>query len=116
MKKIHLKKESDDFILGIAFWIGLVQLVIGIIFLIPPILGAIFFMLNVFGIGGVVSLKELSANWTGDNNAMSAAPIYLGIMAIAGTFIVHSAIKNVIYAYKSVEGIDGINDIEITEE
>lgn len=117
MKKIRLKKEADDLIFAIAVIPGLVQLVIGIIFLIPPILGAIFFTLQVFGINGnVISLNELSASWTGDNNAMSAAPIYLGLMAIAGTLIVHSAIKNAISAGKSVEGLNAIKDIEITEE
>ena len=117
MKKIRLKKDADDGIVGIAVIVGLVQLIIGVIFLIPPILGAIFFTLQVFGVNGdTISLRELSTNWTGDSNAMSAAPIYLGLMAIAGTLIVHSAIKNVISAGNSVEGLDAIKDIEITEE
>ena len=117
MKKIRLKKDADDGIVGIAVIVGLVQLVIGIIFLIPPVLGAIFFTLELFGANGsAISLKDLSTNWTGTDNAMSAAPIYLGLMAIAGTLIVHSAIKNAISAGKSVEGLDAIKDIEITEE
>lgn len=117
MKKIHLKKGNDNEVVGIAMIAGLAQLVIGIIFLIPPILGTFFFTLQVFGINGdVISLKELSVNWTGDSNAMSAAPIYLGLMAIAGTMIVHSAIKNFYYAIKVIDGLDGISDIEITEE
>jgi len=116
MKKIHFIKNGEPFIGGLAFISGAIQLIIGIIFLIPPILGAFFFTLNVFGVTGTVSLRELGTNWTGDNNAMSAAPIYLGLMAIAGTLIIHSAIKNCISAGKYLEGIDAIEDIEITEE
>ncbi len=117
MKKIHLKRDADDGLVDITLTVGLIQLVIGVIFLIPPILGAVFFTLQVFGINGdVISLEELSTNWTGDRNAMSAAPIYLGLMAIAGTLIVHSALRNAISAGKSAEGIDAIKDIEISEE
>ena len=117
MKKIHLKRVDDDdaTLVGIALTVGFVQVIIGIIFLIPPILGAIFFTLEIFGVSGdAISLKELSVNWTGDSNAMSAAPIYLGLMAIAGTFIVHSAIKNLISAVPG--GLESITDLEITEE
>ena len=126
MKKIHLKKrftEKDCEEQDLWGFIGIVcipQLIIGIIFLIPPILGAIFFTMAVFGArGNAISLSELSSNWTGDSNAMSAAPIYLGLMAIAGTLIVHSALKNVVSYYGSqnkLMGIDSIDDIEITEE
>ncbi len=117
MKKIHLKKCGERVTDRIAVIISFIELIIGIIFLVPPVLGAIFFTLQVFGINNdVISLRYLSTNWTGDSNAMSAAPIYLGLMAIAGTFIVHSAIKNVISATNSCEGLNGIEDIEITEE
>jgi len=119
MKKIHLKKSSwDDGLGGIIFMISLIQLVIGVLFLIPPILGAIFFTLEVFDItsGGIASLDHLSVNWSGDSNAMSAAPIYLGLMAIAGTLIVHSAVHNFISTNNTYEGINGVSDIEISEE
>ena len=88
-------------------------MVIGVIFLIPPTLGAIFFTLQVFGMNGnVIGLKELSVNWTGSDNAMSAAPIYLGLMALSDSFIVHSAVKNLLSAIKCTDGLDGITDIE----
>lgn len=94
--------------------VWLAQLLIGFIFLIPPILGAVFFTLQVFGINGdVISLKHLSANWTNDKYSMSVAPIYLGLMAIAGSFISHSAIKNFLSFLRAEDGIDYI---EITEE
>lgn len=117
MKKIHLIKTDNDGIVPVTLLIGLIQLVIGVIFLIPPTFGAIFFTLQMFGMNGnVIGLKELSVNWTGSDNAMSAAPIYLGLMALAGSFIVHSAVKNLLSSLKHINGLDGITDIEITEE
>ncbi len=93
MKKIKLiKREINDDAGGLIVLVTLAQLIIGAIFLIPPILGVFFFILAVFDQGGsTISLSDLSNNWTGD--AMSAAPIYLGLMAFAGSFMVHSAIK-----------------------
>ena len=126
-KKLHLEKnltednyENVEVLTGFVYLVAIIQLIVGIIFLIPPILGTIFFTLAVFGASGdAISLSELSSNWTGDSNAMSAAPIYLGLMAIAGTLIVHSAINNLVSHYGSINkpmGIDAIDDIEITEE
>lgn len=46
MKKIKLKRgKMDDESGSILFIIVLVKLIIGVIFLIPPILGAFFFTL-----------------------------------------------------------------------
>lgn len=94
--KVRLVKEKEelpDALGGVFFFTLLGTLIIGLIFLIPPILGAIFFVLKVFNIGGeFASLKYLGVNWTGDDNAMSAAPIYLGLMAIAGVILIIGSI------------------------
>lgn len=119
MKKIYLRKEQifDNEPFGILIIIYLVQLLFGVIFLIPPFLGTIFFTLDVFDIGGrISSLHYLSTNWTGDSNSMSAAPIYLGLMAIAGALIIHSAIKNFIETAKSDVDINTIREIDIEED
>ena len=94
------RRDAAEFPLVVALMIGVVQLLIGLIFLIPPILGAIFFICEVYGMdGNIISLNRLSGNWTGDSGAMSAAPIYLGLMALAGSFIIHSAVKNFILSH-----------------
>jgi hypothetical protein len=120
MKKIHITKQKSDVYgeVGFVAILGFILLIIGIIFLIPPILGVLFFMLSVFGEDGyIASLSYLSGSWTCSNEGgMSAAPIYLGLMAIAGSLIVHSAIKNFVSVLKNIRGIDSISDIEITEE
>lgn len=89
-----------------------IQCCIGILFLVPPVFGVIAFMLNVFGIdNGIVSMENLSGEWTairiieGGNYlvvndipfkvaaAMSAAPIFLGIMAFVGAYLIKDNLK-----------------------
>lgn len=68
---------------------------VGIFLLIPPILGVIAFVLCIFGNGGdFARLDNLSFNWSGGygykdggGGAMSATPIYLGLMALAGAYL-----------------------------
>lgn len=41
-------------------------------------------------------LSDLSANWTNDysgNGGMSAAPIYLGLMAISGVYLIKNSLR-----------------------
>lgn len=113
-KKITIRHSYNNVPDDLVALISFVQLIIGVLFLLPPILGVVLFTLNVFGLDGYIdSLDYLSINWTGGDNAMSAAPIYLGLMAIAGAFMVHSAVKNVISATQ--ENIGQINEIEVDD-
>lgn len=117
MKKIHLERNRDKDTLDFIGLITFIQLIIGIICLIPPILIAISFMLKVLNLGKwIVSLNLLVISWIGDSNATPAALIYLGLMAIAGTFIVSSAVKNITFASKIFDATGDITDLEITEE
>ena len=69
---------------------------IGILFLIPPILGVLAFVLQLFDADTDFSMmRNLSSDWTtnysyeqGGGGGMSAAPIYLGLMAISGTYLI----------------------------
>lgn len=76
----------------------------GIILLIPPTIGVILFLLNLLSndIGDIPEMRNLSSNWTGDYNYArdsggggytSAAPIYLGLMAIAGALLLKGTDK-----------------------
>lgn len=79
------------------------QCCLGIFFLIPPILGVIAFVLCLFdNDGGFAKLSNLSGNWTcdwgydpqgGGGGGMSAAPIYLGIMAFVGAYLIKDSLK-----------------------
>lgn len=115
MKKIILRKKYGNELEGLVLFLSQIQLFIGVLFLIPPILGVILFTLNVFGLDGYIdSLDYLSVNWTGGDGAMSAAPIYLGLMALAGAFMVHSAIKNSFFAANNSAEL--INEIDIVDK
>lgn len=76
----------------LEFWLG-------IFFLIPPILGVIAFVLCMFDIDSHFSrLSDLSGSWTNDfssngGGGMSAAPIYLGLMAIVGAYLIKNSAR-----------------------
>lgn len=62
------------------FWLGLV-------FLIPPILGVVTFVMYFLGLDSNFYGKPYKA-WSRGSGGMSAVPIYLGIMAIVGAYLV----------------------------
>lgn len=78
--------------------------IFGIILLIPPILGVLLFLINLFveDPGRIAELTNLSWKWTGSydyssqgggGGFTSAAPIYLGLMAIAGAILLKGTDK-----------------------
>lgn len=65
-----------------------VECIIGLFFLLPPVLGVFAFVLQLFDADTDFSkLRDLSSNWT-NGGGMSAAPIYLGLMALAGVYLI----------------------------
>jgi hypothetical protein len=83
-----------------------VECCIGFFFLIPPILGAIAFAFNLLGSDGdFARMSNLSSSWTNDfaynaGGGMSAAPIYLALMALAGAYLIKDSMK---YLFMSTE-------------
>lgn len=66
-----------------------IECFIGLFLCVPPILGVVAFTLQIFGADLYFSkLRHLSSDWTNSQSGMSAAPIYLGLMAIAGVHLV----------------------------
>ena len=77
-----------------------IECIIGIILLVPVFLGVIAFVSNLFGSDGdFASMSDLSYKWTCDWSGesgcggMSAAPIYLALMAIAGAYLIKDSFK-----------------------
>ena len=80
-----------------------IECIIGIILLVPVFLGVIAFVFNLLGSdGGFAAMSNLSSKWTCDwfgdvgegmSAAMSAAPIYLSLMAIAGAYLIKDSFK-----------------------
>lgn len=78
------------------------ECIIGLILLLPPVLGVIAFVLQLFGADTDFSrLRELSSDWTmgysDGGGGMSAAPIYLGLMAIAGVYLIKDSFQFLFY-------------------
>ncbi len=80
-----------------------IECIIGILFLIPPILGVIAFVLCIFGCEWeFATLYNTSEEWTTlvsseGGGGMSAAPIYLGLMALAGVWFCKDTIQYLFY-------------------
>ena len=78
-----------------------IECIIGILLLIPPVLGVISFVLCLFGVeGDFPSMDNISGNWSygilidrGGGGAMSATPLYFGLMAIAGVWLIKDGLK-----------------------
>lgn len=74
---------------------------LGILFLIPPIIGVVFFILNLFN--ARLGFEDFPDSWNciydyhlGDSMSYAATPaipLYLGLMAIAGAYLVKGNLK-----------------------
>ena len=81
-----------------------IECFIGLFLLLPPILGVIAFVLQIFEADTDFSMmRELSSAWTAkydQGGVMSAAPIYLGVMALAGVYLIKDSIH---YLFVKIE-------------
>ena len=86
-----------------------IQCWIGLFFLIPPILGVITFVLCLFDNDSEFArMRNLSANWTCDysgdgGGGMSAAPIYLAMMAFAGAYLIKDSLRYLFISSNSLK-------------
>ena len=81
-----------------------VECIIGLFFLLPPVLGVFAFVLQLFEADTDFSmLRNLSSAWTAivdQGGGMSAAPIYLGLMAIAGVYLIKGSLSKLFFSEK----------------
>ena len=81
-----------------------VECIIGLFFLFPPVLGVFAFVLQLFGVDTNFSeMSELSSRWTArfdQGGGMSAAPIYLGLMAIVGGYLIKGSLYTLFLSKK----------------
>lgn len=112
-ERINKSSEGRNWILGKFL---LVQIVIGLILIAPALVGSVFFLLSVFGYNGLyeASLNNLSSKWTGEN--MSAAPIFMGLMALAGVYLLNNVSKNLIYGSNPDVLIEYLDNVEVKIE
>lgn len=111
-KQINNKKNKPNIFVRFKNWV--VKLVkkyrdlnleakVGVLFLIPPIIGAILFILNLLVTGFVFSSFPNGWNIIYENDyyhsnhaiyaVTPAIPIYLGLMAVAGAYLIKGNMK-----------------------
>ena len=106
-----------------------IECIIGIFFLIPPILGVLSFLSCLFGgDGSFARMSELDGQWDwhsidayGDYGAgagcsSSPAPIYLGLMALAGAQLIKSSFRYFFVSEPKKEEEKPTQEIEQKEE
>ena len=70
------------------------EFILGLFFLIPPFLGVCFFLLSLCDVSGhFVNMYDLSGQWDKHGDSTPPAPIYLGLMAIAGALLVKNSLR-----------------------
>jgi len=75
------------------------QKTIGYILLFPPLLSVLLFTINLLvrDSGNIIRMYNLSSEWSGsygeNGGYMSATPVYFGLMAIAGAYLLSNAKK-----------------------
>ncbi len=73
------------------------QKTIGYILLFPPLLSVLLFTINLLvkDSGKIIRMYNLSSEWSGSygesGGYMSATPVYFGLMAIAGAYLLSNA-------------------------
>lgn len=94
---------------------------LGVFFLIPSILGVFFFIFNLFdwADGNIVEMRYLGGQWdwhSGDTGAsMSPAPLYLGLMAIAGVLLVKNSLRYLVCKDEVATTINDKMEVETAE-
>ena len=106
MEKKNIFVRLKDWIIGIfkGFWALNLEAKIGILFLIPPIIGVCVFFLD--ALDANIGFRSFPESWNcitsysyGHHNvdagyaATPAMPIYLGLMAIAGAYLIKGNLK-----------------------
>ncbi len=72
-----------------------IELIISFFFLVPAGLCMILFVLSLLDFHSeLIDLSNLRGDWTGYDNCSSPAPIFIGLMAIAGAFLFKDAIQD----------------------
>ena len=69
------------------------EAVIGFIFLLPAVIGVICFIVNLCTEGDSCKLNSLSGIWDSYGEAAENTPVYFGLMAIAGAYMLKNSLR-----------------------
>lgn len=69
-----------------------VEAFIGLLFILPAVIGVICFFMNLCTSGDKCDLNSLSGVWDG-YEAAENTPVYFGLMAIAGVYMLKNSLR-----------------------
>lgn len=85
-----------------------VEAIIGFLFLLPAVIGVICFIVNLLTDGSTCDLNSLDGIWEAKYNsdggvAASPTPIYFGLMALAGAYMLKNSLRYLFYKEEKPE-------------
>lgn len=78
-----------------------IEAILGLLFCLPAVIGVICFMVNLCTKGDTCDLGSLRGQWDwhdgGEGASASPTPVYLGLMAIAGAYMLKNSLRYLFY-------------------
>lgn len=75
-----------------------VEAIIGLLFILPAVIGVICFLVNLCTEGGKCDLTSLRGQWDSyGEHSSQTLPIYFGLMAIAGVYMLKNSLRYLLY-------------------
>lgn len=81
-----------------------VEAIIGLLFILPAVIGVICFVVNLCTGGDSCKLNSLSGVWESYGEAAENTPIYFGLMAIAGAYMLKNSLRYLFLKNDKPEG------------
>lgn len=84
------------------------EAIIGLLFCLPAVIGVICFIVNLLTEGNTCDLNSLDGIWQAIYNseggvAASPTPIYFGLMALAGAYMLKNSLRYLFYKEEKPE-------------
>lgn len=87
-----------------------IEAVIGFIFLLPAVIGVICFVVNLCTGGDSCKLNSLSGVWESYGEAAENTPVYFGLMAIAGAYMLKNSLRYLFLKEEKTEETNKTNN------
>lgn len=85
-----------------------VEAIIGLLFCLPAVIGVICFIVNLCTKGDTCDLGSLRGQWDwhdgGEGASASPTPVYFGLMAIAGAYMLKNSLRYLFLKNDKPEG------------
>lgn len=84
-----------------------IEAILGLLFCLPAVIGVICFIVNLCTKGDTCDLGSLRGQWDwhdgGEGASASPTPVYFGLMAIAGAYMLKNSLRYLFYKEEKPE-------------